>query len=314
MLQKPIMLSVFVPTYNHEEYIKQALDSIRMQETDYDYEVLVGDDCSTDSTRDILEKYEKTHPDFMTVFYREHNMFKEPVTNSQDLKYRCRGKYVIALEGDDCWIDKHKIQKQIEFLESHPDYSAVAHNCVVVDQNSVPNGERYPECHDYEYTYQHFMSGILPGQLATVMYRNIYADTHVRQSIFTKNLIPGDQILYFILLSLGRVYCIQETMSAYRHVTTSGPSYSANYVKSYARDLAWAEALFNYSMQNLGEMSIKYARMILVRYGIQNLFKGEHRKESLRLFMNMGFSMSDFKDYLYYKKAKRFGLKYWVYR
>lgn len=144
------MLSIYVATYNHENYIEKALDSIFMQVTDYSYEVLVGEDCSTDNTRKVLKRYENQHLDLvekgiLKIFYRDHNMYREKPNNVTDLIYRCSGKYIIALEGDDFWTDKNKIQTQIEFLENNDDYIAVAHECIVVDKNSNLLQEVYPD-------------------------------------------------------------------------------------------------------------------------------------------------------------------------
>ena len=156
------VVSIYVATYNHEKYIVQALDSIRTQKTKYSYEVLVGEDVSTDNTRTILKEYEKSYPGFMTVYYRDHNMYREDPNNAKDLKMRCKGKYIIALEGDDYWIDPFKLEKQVDFLENHEEYLAVAHRCVVVDENSKNKNEKYQECLDSEYTLKHFISGIMP--------------------------------------------------------------------------------------------------------------------------------------------------------
>ena len=116
---KELMLSIYVPVYNHEKYIVETLDSILMQKTEYRYEVLVGEDCSTDNTRQVLEAYEKTHPGKLTVFYRKRNMHKDEIRNSTDLRLRCRGKYIIGIEGDDFWTDPLKIQKQIDLSLIH---------------------------------------------------------------------------------------------------------------------------------------------------------------------------------------------------
>lgn len=89
------MLSIYVATYNHEHYITQALDSIRMQKTKYSYEVLVGEDCSTDNTRAVLKEYEWQHPGIFTIFYRDHNMHREAIGNGLDLKLRCRGNSIV---------------------------------------------------------------------------------------------------------------------------------------------------------------------------------------------------------------------------
>ena len=118
--ENEIMLSIIVPTYNHEDYIVEALNSIKAQQTKYKFEVLVGEDKSTDKTREILKKYELDNPGLLKVFYRDENMSKLPIGNFMDLRYRARGKYLITLEGDDFWIDEKKIEKQIMFLESHP--------------------------------------------------------------------------------------------------------------------------------------------------------------------------------------------------
>ena len=258
------ILSIFVPTYNHEYYIKRALDSILMQKTEYSYEVLVGEDVSTDSTRDVLKEYERQHPGKITVFYREKNMNKMPVWNSLDLKLRARGKYLIGLEGDDFWIDGKKIKKQVDFLETHPEYIAVAHNCVVVGADSEPNGETYPECKDAEYTFEHFYKRIMPGQFTTVMSRNYMSMEDFDRTLVTKNLTPGDQLLYFSLLCHGRIYCMQEAMSAYRHITVCGSSYSATVRFDYKVDIEWYRSLLSYAQKHCKKEIIKQCEILYI--------------------------------------------------
>lgn len=254
-----IILSIFVATYNHENYIARALDSILMQKTEYKFEVLVGEDKSTDNTRAVLEEYEKKYPGFFTMFYREKNMHNSKCSNALDLKLRCKGKYIIALEGDDFWTDENKLQKQIDFLETHPEYIAVAHNCVVVGEDSEPINEDYPECKDEEYTLKHFFSEIMPGQLATVMYRNFFKDSSFDRSILEKGLSPDDRLLYFALLCHGKVYCIQEKMSAYRHITTHGSSFSATSRFNYPNQKSWQKEFIKYVQKHCGEKEIKIA-------------------------------------------------------
>ena len=130
-----VIVSVIVPVYNHEKYIAQTLDSILMQKTKYRYEVWIGEDASTDDTRAVLMEYEKKCPPDFHFLYREKNMHNSECRNDLDLRLRCKGKYLICLEGDDFWTDENKIEKQIDFLESHPEYIAVSHNCVVVGKD-----------------------------------------------------------------------------------------------------------------------------------------------------------------------------------
>lgn len=247
-----VMVSIYVPTFNHENYIVRALDSILMQKTRYSYEVLVGEDCSTDNTRQVLQAWEREHPGKFHILYREQNMYHSACNNTTDLKLRCRGKYIIGLEGDDFWTDPQKLEKQVTFLETHPEYYAVAHNCTVVGADSMPNGETYPECKDTEYTLRHFASEIMPGQLTTLLSRNYMTDTSLDNSLICSKTGPGDRNIYFTLASHGRIYCMQETMSAYRHITSGGSSFSANHTPKYERDvpallnrMAFAEQMGN---------------------------------------------------------------------
>lgn len=263
-MEDNLMLSIYVATYNHEKYIVQALDSILMQETEYSYEILVGEDCSTDHTRAVLKEYEKRHPGKLKVFYREHNMNKEMPNNGLDLRNRCRGKYVIALEGDDYWVDSKKIDRQIRFLEENPQYLAVAHRCVVVDQNSEEKNENYPECKQREYTFKHYASEIMPGQLTTVMYRNPNT-RQLDQSIIQKKMKPGDRATYFWLLTNGKVYCFPEVMSAYRHITDHGSSFSANYTYKFEDSDYLYYNLLEYARKHKNFEAEKYAEFLYFR-------------------------------------------------
>ena len=291
--ENEVILSVYVATYNHEKYIVRALDSILMQKTKYNFEVLVGEDCSTDSTRAVLKEYEKQHPDKFTIFYREKNMHNTSCNNARDLKQRCRGKYIIALEGDDFWTDEYKIEKQISFLENHPEYIAVAHRCVVVDEDSNPNGETYPQCLDSEYTFKHFFSELMPGQLATVMYRNYMKDASFDASLVSKGLTPGDRLLYFSLLCHGRIYCFDETMSAYRHITNHGTSFSATHTFNYERQTAWQKELILYANKHCTKAEIKiaeYQYLYLIPWGLKT--KQINIKRAVKDFCSLKYGVS----------------------
>lgn len=280
-----MMLSIYVPTYNHEKYIAETLDSILMQKTEYRYEILVGEDCSTDNTREVLKRYEKEHPGKVKVFYREHNMHKEEIRNSTDLRLRCKGKYIVGIEGDDFWINPLKIQKQIDFLENHPEYIAVAHNCMVVDKNSERIDETYQECKDNEYTLEHFVSEIMPGQLATLMYRNPNLNDDIDEELMYKNLIPGDRLIFFSLAVSGRIYCMQEIMSAYRHIKTEGSSFSANLKYNFASSENWAEEICKYAEKIGDKKAIKYAKLLYVRNLMIALKRGDcDKKQVLNCF------------------------------
>ena len=215
-----IKLTVLVPTYNQEDCIEECINSILMQKTNFAFEVLIGEDCSTDGTK---------LPEHFKIFYREKNLGIGAYGNTEELLLHGSGKYVIQIEGDDFWTYEYKLQEQVDFLEAHPDYVAVAHNCVVVGADSKPNGEKYVDCKDEEYTYKHYVNDILLGQTASVIYsREFYKYYDVfMQNYKEYEFYPGDRLRAFLLLTMGKVKCIQQTWSAYRHVTTEGSSYSA---------------------------------------------------------------------------------------
>lgn len=260
-----IVVSVFITVYNHDKYICRALDSVVMQRTDFPVEILVGEDCSTDNSRQVLRQWEMENPGKATVYYREHNLNATDCPNSWDLRLRCKGKYLICLEGDDFWTDPDKLQKQVDFLESHPQYLAVAHNCVVVGADSLPNGESYPQCTDPEYSMRHFASDLLPGQYTTVMTRNYMEMADFDTSLLLRRFGPGDRRLYFTLLCHGRIACLQETMSAYRHITSGGSSFSATNRYRYEREEAYCRALMEYAAAHGHQEALRCSEMLYLR-------------------------------------------------
>ena len=232
MQEKPL-ISIIMATFGHEEYIKYALDSILMQETEYSFEVLIGEDCSPDNTRAILKEYEKKHPYIFTIFYREENIGRK--ANSQDLLWRAKGKYLALLEGDDYWISSNRLQKLAYFLENNLEYMGVANKTMVVDENNNQIKDViYPECNKKDFTLREYRHGFLPGQTAATMIRNVYRDKQFDLSIEKKrpNMLPGDRITSFLWVSNGKYRCINDVMSAYRYVISSGSSFSANSHKS----------------------------------------------------------------------------------
>ena len=120
-----VLVSVWMIAYNHENYIREAIDSILMQETDFDYEIVIGEDCSTDNTRAILLEYKKQFPEKFKLLLHEKNLGL--IDNMLTTFSACSGKYIATLEGDDYWSDPMKLQKQADFLEKNPEYSMCYH-------------------------------------------------------------------------------------------------------------------------------------------------------------------------------------------
>lgn len=131
-MSEKIMVSVMCTAFNHEEYIRDALEGMVNQKTDFDYEILINDDVSSDGTADIIREYAAKYPEKIRAFFPEKNLYSQNI----DVYYHsffpnARGKYVAFCEGDDYWCDETKLQRQVDFLEAHPEYTACVHNTML---------------------------------------------------------------------------------------------------------------------------------------------------------------------------------------
>ena len=117
------LVSVVVITYNQENTIAQTLDSILVQDIDFSKEIIVGEDCSKDTTREICVKYQEKYPDIIHLILHEHN--QGLLKNYQSVLKACKGKYIAQCAGDDYWHDLNKLKLQVDFLEANPDYGLI---------------------------------------------------------------------------------------------------------------------------------------------------------------------------------------------
>lgn len=133
-----IRVSIAMITYNHERFIEKALDSVIMQKTNFAYQVVIGEDCSTDKTRKIVLDYQKRYPDKILVLLNERNLGMHK--NSTRVLKACKGRYVAYLEGDDYWASPDKLQKQVDYMDSHPECSMSFHDVSVVYDYGTSGG------------------------------------------------------------------------------------------------------------------------------------------------------------------------------
>lgn len=265
------LISIVVTVYNHERFIRRCLEGIAMQQTEYPFEVLIGEDCSPDGSRAVLQEMQRTLPSNFRFFYRKHNMGAMGDNNSADLLAHARGTYLAVCEGDDFWTYEGKLQKQVGWLEAHPDYSACFHHCTVVGADDSPTGEKYPECHREDYTLEDYFYIVMPGQTGTLVTR---MDPYLREkarfmALATYDNYASDRRNSFILLNIGRVKVFQGEWSAYRHITSGGSSHSSTITKDehFARnELAFHETLYAYAQRwGSAEEFVTTARRCLFR-------------------------------------------------
>ena len=133
-------LSVCVFTYNHEKFIAQAIESVLMQKATFKFELLIGEDCSTDKTREVVECYKKRFPEKIKVIYNERNLGM--MENNINVISQSRGEYIALLDGDDYWINADKLQTQVDFLEQNTDYSFCFHDGRILMTNGQLDKKR----------------------------------------------------------------------------------------------------------------------------------------------------------------------------
>lgn len=122
VMNKPLV-SICCLAYNHEKFIRQCLDGFLIQKCNFNFEVLIHDDASTDKTASIIKEYEKKYPKIIKPIYQTENQYSKNIGVSKTYQYpRAQGKYIALCEGDDYWTDPLKLQKQVDFLEANPDY------------------------------------------------------------------------------------------------------------------------------------------------------------------------------------------------
>lgn len=126
-MNSQVDVSIAMMTYYHEQYVSRAIESVLAQKTNYTYEIIVSDDCSQDRTREILKEYRDRYPDIIKLNFNKNNLGIS--NNNYQTRLLCTGRYIATLSGDDYWIDINKLQSQVDFLDSHPDYYAVA-SCI----------------------------------------------------------------------------------------------------------------------------------------------------------------------------------------
>lgn len=204
------MVSVCLITYKHELYIKQAIESILMQKVDFAWEIIIADDCSPDRTREIIIKYQQQHPQLIRTVLQHKNV--GPGKNFIDLVSAAQGKYIAYLEGDDYWTDEYKLQKQFDFMQSHPGFSLCYHKIKweftyqysqIVDSES--NIDDPPESTIYDVLKKEWFI-----RSCSMFYKNFKLPSGF------KDLIVGDYPLHVLLAAKGKIGFLNECMATYR--------------------------------------------------------------------------------------------------
>ena len=216
------IISVICHTYRHSRYIKNCIEGILMQKTEYPYEVIIIDDASDDDTGEIIRDYAQKYQDKISVYIAGENVFSHGIEKLLSVwgsiyEESLHGKYIALCEGDDFWIDSNKLQIQTDFLESHPDYVMTVHNSI----RYIENDKRIEQVNDYvgDVTVNSWDIIIRKKgafSTASMMYRAEYQKYD--DDLFSRCDI-GDWTRQLYLFTKGKVYYHSRIMSVYRYMT-----------------------------------------------------------------------------------------------
>jgi len=206
-----MLVSIYCITYNHERFIAQAIESFLMQQTNFDFEIVIGEDCSTDNTASIVKEYAQKYPNIIKARCNEVNIGMH--ANSLKTLQECSGVYIAKCDGDDYWTDPCKLQKQVNFLEENLDFSICFHPPKIWNENE----QRF---YDYEYVnsippvtdiYCLASGNYVPTQ--TVMYRK--NDTAIKELALI-NTPMTDYTFCMLQAKYGKIQKLPDSMSVYR--------------------------------------------------------------------------------------------------
>jgi glycosyltransferase involved in cell wall biosynthesis len=231
MEENPPKVSVLIVTYNHERYLRAALESALAQQTSFDVEVVVGEDCSTDGTRGIIEEFRAKPGRTLRALYRPANLGL-----AQNLRLTweaCRGQYIAILEGDDYWTDPQKLQRQADALDAHADWALCFHRVEVIEDGSPPRLKTLEPAEDSfpdetsldDLLRRNFISNV------SVMYRRGLIEG-IPDSF--AGLVQQDFALHALHALRGKIGYLSETMAVWRH--HAGSMWSA---QSECRRVEW---------------------------------------------------------------------------
>ena len=213
-----VKLSVCVLTYNHRQYIAQALESMASQRTKFSFEVLIYDDASTDGTTEIIRRYARKYPQIIKPILQTENQFSKGISVAKVFNWpRVQGKYVALCEGDDYWSDPDKLQKQVDFLDAHPDYAVCFHPVVVKWEDHLHPDSIFPLEKYRFYKTTLGLEDLLKHnfiQTNSVMYR--WRFTGGDFSAMPDNVLPCDWFLHLLHAQRGKIGFLPDVMAVYR--------------------------------------------------------------------------------------------------
>ena len=209
------VVSVWMITFNHEAFIRQAIDGVLMQQTAFAYELVIGDDKSTDLTPEIIQEYQQCHPERIRLRLAKENLYSLNMKQGIGVLAACRGKYIALCEGDDYWTDPGKLQKQVDFLEAHPECSMCFHYVSALFQATGAMQHPRLELEEPCYVLDDLLSGtvhVYPRTSSRMFRREIVSELPP----WFHDAPATDLPLVVLCAEYGKICLLNEVMSVYR--------------------------------------------------------------------------------------------------
>ena len=223
-----VKVSILCVAYNHSKFIRQTLDGFVNQKTNFTFEVLINDDASADDTADIIREYANAYPDIIKPVFQTENQYSRGVLVTQTYLYpKVRGKYVAVCDGDDYWTDPLKLQKQVDYLDRHPDCTVCFHPVSIFwDDGSRPEYVWPTKKHIKRISLDNLLrDNFIPN--CSVMYRWQPNGLDVVKQ-WPANIYPGDLFLHLLHAKHGKIGFLPDVMACYRK-HPAGISFAAEY-------------------------------------------------------------------------------------
>jgi glycosyltransferase involved in cell wall biosynthesis len=205
-----VKVSVVMITYNHEKFIAQAIESVLAQKVGFDYEIVIGEDCSKDNTRALVMNFQRRYPDRIVPLLRDSNM--GAMRNFAETIAACRGEYLAFLEGDDYWTLSDKLQKQVDLLDSRPEVALCCHRVRFLAEQNPASDESFPSIPPGTYQIDDLLRNNFVMTCSTVLRRSLI--TSFPKWIFTLRL--ADWPFFAIVAAGGGIELMDEIMADYR--------------------------------------------------------------------------------------------------
>lgn len=213
--QNGIMVSIRCTVYNHAKYLRQCLDGIISQKTDFRFEAIVHDDASTDGSREIIQEYANNYPDIIKPIFQKENQYSKDISIVRKaVTNQCRGKYIAWCEGDDYWIDPYKLQKQVDILESNSSIGLVYGKA----KQFIENKSKFKKNAFGAYASS-AKDLILSNTISTptvAVRADIYQQYLSENDIQNQKWLMGDYPLWIYIAIYSDLYFINEELAVYR--------------------------------------------------------------------------------------------------